>query len=171
MNEITCDLCMDLMPLVKDGIASEDSKKAVEQHIKICDTCRALNDGQTPPVVDTTQAFHKFKRKIQLFSTMLMMFGIFFGLGLTAGSEMFYNSLIMPIIGTLGYIIFRWRALYTVPILLLITHGLTNFFGLIRGNEHLEIYSLFMWTGLYSIFALVGVLIAGLLHYAFRKEK
>ena len=32
MNEISCDVCMDLIPLVQDGIASEDSREAVEQH-------------------------------------------------------------------------------------------------------------------------------------------
>ena len=30
MNEINCNVCMDLIPLVQDGIASEDSRKAVE---------------------------------------------------------------------------------------------------------------------------------------------
>ncbi len=27
MNKITCNTCLDLMPLVKDGVSSEDSKK------------------------------------------------------------------------------------------------------------------------------------------------
>lgn len=30
MNKISCDICMDLIPLVKDGIASEDSGNAVK---------------------------------------------------------------------------------------------------------------------------------------------
>ena len=85
MNEITCDICKDLIPLVKDGIASEDSAKAVARHIKTCDECRAVYGGELPPVIDTTKAFQKFKRKIHLFFAMLMMFGIFFGLSLIAG--------------------------------------------------------------------------------------
>ena len=36
MNEITCDVCMDLIPLVQDGVASQDSVLAVENHIKNC---------------------------------------------------------------------------------------------------------------------------------------
>ena len=170
MNNITCDICKDLIPLVKDGIASEDSTNAVMQHIKTCKECRAVYGGELPPTVDTVKVFGKFKRQMRLFFAMLMMFGIFFGLSLTAGSDMFYNALIMPVIGVLGYIIFRWRALYTIPILLLITHGLTNAVGTIRDAEHLDFYSLLMWTFLYSIFALLGVIIAGLIHFAFRKE-
>ena len=102
---------------------------------------------------------------------MLMMFGIFFGLSLTAGSDMFYNTLIMPIIGALGYYIFRQKALYIVPLLMLITHCVTNLFGLLRGVEHLDIYSVIVWTFLYSIFAVLGTIVAWLLHFAFRKER
>lgn len=170
MNKIDCDICLDLMPLVKDGIASDGSRQAVEEHLKTCPSCRALWDGGPPPSTNGEKAFLKFQRQIQIFSAMVMMFGIFFGLSLTAGGDIFYNTLIMPVIGGLGYFIFRWKALYNVPILLLLTHGVTNLFGLMRGVEHLDLYSLLMWTVLYSIFALIGVLIAGLLHFSLRKE-
>ena len=35
--KITCDMCLDLMPLVLDGLASEDSEKAVREHIAGCE--------------------------------------------------------------------------------------------------------------------------------------
>ncbi|MGI6029704.1 MAG: zf-HC2 domain-containing protein [Candidatus Heteroscillospira sp.] len=171
MNELSCEVCRDLMPLVKDGVASEESRKAVEAHLAGCETCRAMFGGEAPPAPNGEMAFQNFRRQLRLFSGMLMVFGIFFGLGLTAGNDMFYNSLIMPVIGAVGYFLFRRRALYAVPVLLFITHGLTNLLGLIRGAEHLDIYSLLMWTALYSFFALLGALIAALLHYALRKEK
>ena len=170
MNEITCDLCMDLMPLVKDGVASEDSVVAVKNHIASCENCCALFSDDVPPPEDTTKSFEKFYRRLQLLSAMVMMFGVFFGLSLTAGSGIFYNTIIMPVIGILGYVIFRKRALYFVPVLLFVTHLATNLLGLVRGVEHLDLYSLLMWTFLYSIFALLGVVAAWLLHFAFRKE-
>jgi len=40
VNKITCDMCKDLMPLVKDGIASEDSRLAVTEHLKECEDCK-----------------------------------------------------------------------------------------------------------------------------------
>lgn len=170
MNEITCDLCMDLIPLVKDGVASEDSKRAVEQHIASCDVCSALYAGDTPPPVDPAKTFSKIHRKLQFSSAMLLMFGVFFGLSLTAGSDMFYNTLIMPVIGALGYYLFRKKALYSIPLLLLITHAVINLFGLLRGIEHLDTYSMLMWTFLYSVFTVLGTVVAWLLHFAFRKE-
>ena len=36
MQAFDCDLYMDLMPLVKDGAASEDSRAALEAHLKEC---------------------------------------------------------------------------------------------------------------------------------------
>ncbi len=171
MNEISCDICMDLIPLVKDGIASEDSQRAVELHIKDCETCRALFGGEMPPVVNAEKVFVKVKRQTQMLAVMLMMFGIFFGLSLTGGSDIFYNVLIMPVIGALGYCIFRWKALYGVPVLLLIINAVTNLLGMLRNVETLDLYSMFMWTFLYSIFVWLGVVIGGLLHFAFRRDE
>lgn len=170
MNEISCEICMDLIPLVQDGIASEDSKKAVERHIESCESCKKLCSGESAPQMNVGKAFGKVKRQAQIFFAMIMMFGMFFGVSLTAGVDMFYNSLIMPAIGVVGYIIFRFKAVYLVPILLFITHGATNLLGLLRGVEHLDILSLIMWTIFYSIFAIIGIVIAALLHFAFKKE-
>ena len=46
MNKITCDICKDLMPLVKDGIASEDSRLAVMEHVNECETCKKLFESE-----------------------------------------------------------------------------------------------------------------------------
>ena len=174
MNKISCDMCMDLLPLVKDGIASEDSRLAVENHIKDCETCRARQEGtlaESSVNVDLERELGKLKRKLQTFSAILMMFGVFFGVSLTASEGTFYNSLVMPVIGVLGYVIFRWKAAYQVPLLLLIIHFLSGALGMVRGLEELSIMGIVMWVGIYSVFVEVGVLVAGLLHFAFRKDK
>ena len=44
MDKISCDICMDLIPLVKDGIASEDSCDAVTKHISKCEKCKVEFD-------------------------------------------------------------------------------------------------------------------------------
>lgn len=164
-------MCMDLIPLVKDGVASEDSKNAVEEHVKSCKSCRSFyNIEDTPEAVNKEQIVVKVKRKMQFFFTILMMFGIFFGLSLTAGADMFYNSLIMPVIGALGYLIFRKKVFYNVPLLLLVTHLVTNGLAAMRGAEHMDVYSVFVWTVIYSILAAVGALIVWLLDFAFRRE-
>ena len=168
MNEITCEVCMDLMPLVQDGVASGDSVKAVQQHIQHCPDCRALFEGQAPLPADKGKILEKLNRKMQLASAMVLMFGVLFGLMLTAGSGIFHNALIMPIIGAIGYYLFRWRGLYLIPSILLVTHLVINALGM--GQEVLDVVTLVMWTGLYCIFALIGFVIAALLHFVFRKE-
>ena len=51
MNKITCDMCIDLMPLVQDGVASEDSRSSIEEHTAHCPACKKLfNEMGTPPV-------------------------------------------------------------------------------------------------------------------------
>jgi len=173
VNKITCDICKDLMPLVKDGIASEDSRLAVEEHIKECEACKTLYgaSAQEPSGnPDLELELGKLKKRLQIFSAMLLVFGVFFGLSLTASEEMFYNSLIMPVIGVLGYVLFRWNALYQVPLLLLVILLFINGFGMIRGMEVMSVMGVVMWVGIYTIFVELGVLVAGLLHFVFRKD-
>ncbi len=50
MNKLSCEICMDLIPLVRDGAASEESREAVEAHIAECPDCRAFY-RQGPPVI------------------------------------------------------------------------------------------------------------------------
>ena len=170
MIKFTCDICMDLMPLVQDNVASADSITAVKQHLETCSSCKAMFEGQIPAPSDSKQIIKKFQRKIHTFLSMVLMFGVFFGLSLTASSELFLNSLIMPILGCIGYYLFRWKAIYITPIMLLVTHLITNTFGLIYNSQHLNIASLFMWTALYSLFSIIGTIIVGLIHFALRKE-
>lgn len=175
MYKISCDICKDLMPLVKDGIAGEDSRLAVEEHMKECESCRIMYGKVVSGVSESNIELQmeaelgKLKRKLQIFSAVLMMFGAFFGLSLTASQEMFYNSLIMPVIGALGYVLFRWKAVYRVPVLLLIMQLLINFLGLARGMEYMAVIEVVLWVGIYTIFVEAGVLVAGLLHFAFKK--
>ena len=39
---ISCDMALDLITLYKDGVASEDSKKAIREHLKGCPDCARL---------------------------------------------------------------------------------------------------------------------------------
>lgn len=40
MMNLTCDMTMDLVSVYKDGLASADTKAAVEEHLKNCPECR-----------------------------------------------------------------------------------------------------------------------------------
>lgn len=169
MNKISCEMCMDLMPLVHDGVASEDSRNAVLAHIETCPDCRSLFEGELPASANENSILKRLQNQMRLFSAMVMMFGIFYGLMLTAGNGLFLNVVIMPVIGAIAYYLFRWKALVIVPPLLLVTHCITNALGL--GGEYLDLIQLLLWTAIYCGFALVGFVIAALLHFVFRKEE
>ena len=77
----------------------------------------------------------------------------------------------MPVIGALGYVIFRGYAALILPGMLLALHLAGNLIAFLRGVEVLDLWSVVLWTALYAVFAAVGVLIAWLLHFAFRKER
>ena len=38
--KISCNIIEDLLPLYVDDMVSEDSRQLVEEHLKVCPTCR-----------------------------------------------------------------------------------------------------------------------------------
>lgn len=40
--KISCDMAIDLIPLYKDGAASEDSRNALEEHLRTCKDCSRI---------------------------------------------------------------------------------------------------------------------------------
>lgn len=171
MNEISCGVCRDLIPLVRDGVAGEDSRQAVERHTAACPACRALYGDGPLPAPDADRAWDRLSRRLRLWAAVVMVFGAFFGLSLTAGADMFYNVMIMPLTGALAYAVFRWRALYALPGLLTAAHLAVNLLSKLRGGDALDVYSLLWWTGVCCLLAVAGTVSAGLLHFAFGKER
>lgn len=47
---MTCEVIRDLLPLCADNVASQESRAAVEEHIRTCDECRALYESMCAPV-------------------------------------------------------------------------------------------------------------------------
>ena len=169
MNEISCDTCMDLIPLVRDGIASGDSRDAVMAHIGQCGECRAFFDGETPQT-DADEAFAKFRKKTSMAANAVMILGMVLGIGLTNGTGLLYNAIIMPLIGAVGYYIYSSKAFYSVPVLLALTYSAVRLADFVGGGAVFGEEAYFIWLVIYCVFALVGVTIASLLHFAFHKE-
>lgn len=178
-----CSIIKDLLPLYVEDMVSTETAEYVGEHVKGCPACQAelaaLKEGAEPaaeekkstPVPDGERSFKKImkrvNRKFYSLAYAAIIFFIFLGFGWTAGEHMMYNSLIMPIVGVFGYCVFKWKAIYKVPVLLLALDMIVCFFKLVE----LDFYSAVMWTLIYCIFVFVGIAIAFLLHYAFRKEK
>ena len=178
-----CSIVIDLLPLYIEELVSAETAQYVSEHLKECPECQAelesLKGGAELTVIekdltsdpDSTQPFKKImKRMNRQFNTLsysLIIFFVFLGFSWTAGENLMFNSLIMPIVGIFGYIVFGWKSVYKMPLMVLIIDMFICLFKLIE----IDVYSAFMWTIIYSSFVLVGIAIAFLLHFALRKEK
>lgn len=178
MNKISCDVCMDLAPLVQDNVASEDSKEIVYEHIKECKDCQRLFNSfeEAAPKMDEEKILKKIKKQLFVGAMVIISLGAMIGLALSESMGMFYNILIMPTIGAIGYLALRKKA-YLVPLILL---GFSYIWILIKyiGEGMFEetplLYGLtipFYWGLIYSGLCVLGILIGSLFHIAFRKEE
>ena len=169
MSKLTCDMCMDLIPLVQDGVASEDSAAAEQEHIASCPRCRALYNERPPAETIDPKVNAKIKARLQSFFAVLVLMGVFFGVSLQTQEGAFYPLLFLPLLGACSYIVFRWRALWKLPLLLgallLAAHGV----AVVQGAE-LNPLGILFWMAINTLLTDMGTLIAGLFHFAFRKE-
>ena len=81
-HEISCEICRDLLPLVQDGVASEDSRAAVEAHLRSCPACRALAGDMAPPPPDGRELLQRVRRQLRGALIIVLLAGILFGLAL-----------------------------------------------------------------------------------------
>lgn len=178
MNKISCDICLDLIPLVQDGIASEDSNIAVLNHIKECEICSEFYDGQgyEEAKMNDKEVISKIKKQVYSTGIVFIVLGAILGISLTDGIGMFYNIIIMPTIGILGYFVFAKKSYYVpltiftfVYIWLLIKFAMEGMFS----------YTSFIsamlnpayWALIYSGLCFLGIIIGYLLKIAFRREE
>ena len=176
-----CSVVRDLLPLYIEDMVSTETAQYINEHLKNCDECQAelanLKEGvelsietRVASKSDDAKPFKtmmkRMNRQFYSIAYAAIIFLIFLGFGWTAGDNLMYNSLIMPIVGIFGYFVFKWKAIYKLPVLLLIIDLAVFAFQLVE----IGFADTLMWTVLYAIFVFVGVAIAFLLHYAFKKE-
>ena len=109
------------------------------------------------------------KKAVRLYKTVAFALTVFFivlGFTWTGNENLFYNSILMPVVGVLGYLVFKWKAIYKLPFLMLILDMLAFAFKL----ADIELIDALVWPMIYSVFVAVGVTIAFLLHFALKKE-
>ena len=70
-NTIDCNVIVDLLPLYKEEICSEETKILVEEHLAECADCRRLSEQVTIPEVGKkeapteTETFKKVGKKLK----------------------------------------------------------------------------------------------------------
>lgn len=178
MSKISCDVCMDLLPLVKDHTASKDSEQLIEEHICECEICRKLYEEETPLLsteMDDLKILKRIRKGLYLFSFMILFAGSILGIGLSNGMGMFYNFLVMPGLGAIGYFALK-KKWYLVPLGIFLLSYVWIFIGnlldgmLSDSSFNILLSAPLFFSTIYSILSITGVCISALLRYAFRKE-
>lgn len=174
MNKISCNTCLDLMPLVIDGVSSEDSKSLVEEHISECEECK--NVYSEPKLiesedleVDNNKVLGKIKRKLYSFAGLILILGSIIGAGLNNSQNVFYNFLLMPLLGGVSYLAFGKKAYLGsifVFIISFINQSINSYLAGYFPNIRDVFLDAFTMTIQFIIFFFIGILIFKLLHFS-----
>lgn len=176
MNKISCDVCLDLIPIVKDNVASQASKKLVEEHIELCEECKELyNSFENEEImIDDTNVIKKIKKQIFIFTLVMIVIASMVGLALSETMGMFYNILIMPSIGILGYFALKNKS-HLILVSLFVFSFIWLFIkyigeGMLNQGLITIITIPVLWSAIYTGLSGIGLIIGSLLNYAFGKE-
>lgn len=176
MTKIPCGLCRDLIPLVKDGVASPESEAAVLDHIKTCAECHALYDGDLAPMPDDAKILKRLHRSASLWALALLAGGVLLGAGISNTSAVFYNTLLLPAIGAVGVLLLRRRVLWLALFTFLATalwQLAANISQALSAQQPITpdiLLSGLLLALIYLLFLFAGIAIAALLRYALTKE-
>lgn len=179
---VTCDIVRDLMPLVVDGVASEDSKAVINSHIEHCDECRELfEEFQThkpkknQPLPNDKKIMSYIRRQAAFFIGFVTMLGAAAGIMMLYTSLTFQNLLIMPIVGVFSYCCFKKKGIIMAGVVFFMTlaRELVQWQTLeeyMDGGGTFNMSGAIVYGTILGVLVLVGAAIAALLNFAFRKE-
>lgn len=173
MNKIDCEICLDLIPLVKDDIASEKSREAVVSHIERCESCKKIySDGAELPQLDDKEVLKKMKKRIfwAAVAVIILLSAVSVGFGST--EYMFYNILILPVVGIISFFALKQKSCF-VPLGIIL---FSVVYWLIRGIIGFEtipvaLSSGVLWGIIFGGIAFAGIVIGAFCYFVFRKRK
>lgn len=169
MNKLPCEVVMDLIPLVKDHVASKKSEDLVKAHIRECENCRQYYELLDEPSFDDQKIIETIHHKRNLYLSLFLLAGIVMGYLLSSSYFMFFNVLIMPFIGILCHFIkpektYRLAFLCAILFTTLSVLGTLLEYGFIEGI-FMNTFIIFI---LMFILIMIGKLLAMLLNYAWK---
>lgn len=109
----SCDVILDLIPLVKDNVASEDSTKLVLAHLKNCENCKLEFQNYALPMgseINDKRVVSAIKKKLFLAMSSLLLIGSFIGMALNKNSSSTFIPTIIAVLSIIfaGTLIFKF---------------------------------------------------------------
>ena len=177
---VNCDVVKDLIPLVNDFVASEESKKIVNIHCENCSDCRKLLTNEIIYQPKDEKIIKSLKKSVLTTQLAVVTVGILIGIWFTGSNNTLYNFYIMPFVGGLSYFTLRKKSLY-VPLIIIV---LTELFQLLKAIPHLNsgivenlhslgimLHSMLLYAVVYALLSVIGIVISFLLIYSFGRNK
>lgn len=97
-----CNVILDLIPLVKDHVASEESIKLVQEHVSSCENCKVEFESHGLPArteIDDKKVVSTIRKKLFIITSVLLLTGAFIGMALGRNTS---SNLMPAIIAVLG---------------------------------------------------------------------
>lgn len=176
---LPCEICRDLLPLVQDGVASQESEAAVRAHLQSCEACRALwseaGEENTPaPLPDDEKVVRKLRDRINGWLVLFIAFGLIWGMASSrsnvASGLLFV--LIFPFVSGFTYWMGGrvWRVIPPLAAVLWAVFNLVDtrrYFVPETSGTVAWIVSALVGAAVVAVLCLIGTLAAALLKYAF----
>lgn len=165
IENLSCEICQDLIPLVKDNIASKASKQAVYNHILNCKKCKELFDGDIDKIYenyDDTVFIKGIKIVMYIWLIILIILSALIALISSSLDIGLLISLVtLPFMGLIGYI-FTGKYWLSIPLSAFCGYMINDFYVRYRdmyaGNYLPSINALLM-GGVFFVITCLGVLI------------
>lgn len=177
---LPCGVVQDLMPLVRDGVASPESEAMVRAHLDECEDCRAFwealgaQDTQPEAQPDDSAVLHKVKARVSLWLLMVVVIGLLLGMAvmgsgraiglvfvifpLTCGIAHWFDDGIWKLVPVLAAAIVPIQCLPNLFVMREHTTPASALFSYFQG--------VWMPASLMAVICLAGALTASLLRYA-----
>jgi hypothetical protein len=164
-----------LIPLVKDGVASNESTRIVNEHVKNCSACKSELDTfetirmESPSLKDKKIIFD-IKRSVYISQIVILVLGAILGIALSSSMGMFYNFIIMPIIGGISYILFKRKWVLAALAIFVVTYLWQTILVMAENGYSMSGLTVGLYYSvIYTVLVVLGAVIAGLLKFAFEK--
>lgn len=172
MDKIPCEVIRDLIPLVQDKAASEESAALVYHHTQSCGDCRALLSGELQQAVvvpDEVKSFKRLRRRLFWSALAVLVIGVVSGTAMMDDFTMVYNFILFPAVGTGAYFLLR-KWCWMAPTATFAAVFLRYFFAPRNISWASGAISGALFGLICAVFIGIGLLIGFLLHFAFKKE-
>ncbi len=178
-TNLPCDVILDMIPLVRDNVASNETTQIVQDHIETCESCKAefhQLEIVPPHELNDKKTIHAIKKGIMLSGFMLLFAGALLGVALSFSAGMFYNFYIMPLVGALAFIFLKDKCYFGPIGVLIISYVWMLVQNIIESVESSGFtFEVFFYpigfSIIYVCLNIVGILIAWLFWFAFKKER